>query len=208
MPNAAETVEAPYTAAERLTFLPQPASASHSSRVALYALESGYYTQSFALTRAMFEDWLAAYDCKEHPETADALLDSNKAMPSFSTTYKRLPCGLKRLWGEQGVYEGTYGFLSTFAHPRSRAIEDTLNREGTVRIVPEYNEIRFALAARFFIEANLLMLEFVERLADYLDSAESQEWKNLQLETVKPKGFGLLESLNKRLLSYLKQPES
>ena len=25
MPNAAETVEAPYTAAERLTFLPQPA---------------------------------------------------------------------------------------------------------------------------------------------------------------------------------------
>ena len=26
MPNAAETVEAPYTAAERLTFLPQPAS--------------------------------------------------------------------------------------------------------------------------------------------------------------------------------------
>ena len=52
------------------------------------------------------------------------------------------------------------------------------------------------------------MLEFVERVADYLDSAESQEWKNLQLETVKPKGFGLLESLNKRLLSYLKQPES
>ena len=183
-------------------------SASHSSRVALYALESGYYTQSFALTRAMFEDWLAAYDCKEHPETADALLDSNKAMPRFSTMYNRLPCGLKRLWGEQGVYEGTYGFLSTFAHPRSRAIEDTLNREGTVRIVPEYNEIRFALAARFFIEANLLMLKFVERLADYLDSAESQEWKNLQLETVKPKGFGLLESLNKRLLSYLKQPES
>ena len=28
MPNAAETVEAPYTAAERLTFLPQPASAT------------------------------------------------------------------------------------------------------------------------------------------------------------------------------------
>ena len=183
-------------------------SASHSSRVALYALESGYYTQSFALTRAVFEDWLTAYDCKEHPETADALLDSNKTMPRFSTMYKRLPCGLKRLWGEQGDYEGTYGFLSTFAHPRSRAIEDTLNREGTVRIVPEYHEIRFALAAWFFIKANLLMLEFVERLADFLDSPESQEWKNLQLETVKPNGYGLLESLDKRLLSYLKQPES
>ena len=115
---------------------------------------------------------------------------------------------MKRLWGEQGDYEGTYGFLSTFAHPRSRAIEDTLNREGTVRIVPEYHEIRFALAAWFFIKANLLMLEFVERLADFLDSPESQEWKNLQLKTVKPNGYGLLESLDKRLLSYLKQPES
>ena len=39
------------------------------------------------------------------------------------------------------------------------------------------------------------MLGFVERLADYLDSPESLEWKNLQLGTVKPKGYGLLESL-------------
>ena len=115
---------------------------------------------------------------------------------------------MKRLWGEQGDYEGTYGFLSTFAHPRSRAIEDTLNREGRVRIVPEYNEIRFALGAWFFVKANLLMLEFVERLADYLASPESQEWKDSQLETVKPQAYVLLESLDRRLLSYLKQPES
>ena len=33
MPNAAETVEAPYTAAERLTFLPQPASVTHHKNV-------------------------------------------------------------------------------------------------------------------------------------------------------------------------------
>ena len=183
-------------------------STSHSSRVALYALESGYYTQSFALTRAVFEDCLTAYDCIEHPETAEALLDSSKTMPRFSAMYKRLPCWLKRLWGEQGDYEGTYGFLSTFAHPRFRAIEDTSNREGTVRIVPEYNEIRFALAARFLIQANLLMLVFVERLADYLDYPECKEWKTLQLETVKPKGYGLLESLIERLLSYLTKPES
>ena len=129
-------------------------------------------------------------------------------MPRFSTMYNRLPCSLKRLWGEQGDYEGTYGFLSTFAHPRSRAIEDTLNREGRVRIVPEYNEIRFALGAWFFVKANLLMLEFVERLADYLASPESQQWKDSQLETVKPQAYVLLESLDRRLLSYLKQPES
>ena len=38
MPNAAETVEAPYTAAERLTFLPQPASALWSVQLQLLSL--------------------------------------------------------------------------------------------------------------------------------------------------------------------------
>ena len=183
-------------------------SAFHSSRVALYGLESGYYTQSFALTRAVFEDWLTAFDCKEHSETVEALMDSNKAVPHFSVMYERLPCEFKRLWGKQEDYEGTYGFLSTFAHPRPRAIEDTLNYEGKVRIVPEYNEIRFALAAFFLLKAILLLLEFVERLADYLDSPESHKWKNVQLGTVTPKGHALLESLDRRLLSYLNQPES
>ena len=183
-------------------------SASHSSRVSLHALESGYYTQSFALTRAVFEDWLTAYDCKEHTETVEALLDSNRTMPRFSTMYKRLPCELKRLWGAQGDFEGTYGFLSTFAHPRGRAIEDTMNIEGRVRVVPEYDEIRFALAAFFLTKAILLMMEFVERLADYLDSPGSHDWKNFPLKIVKPKGFVLLESLDQRLLSYLEQPEN
>ena len=35
MPNAAETVEAPYTAAERLTFLPQPAIGIKQARLLL-----------------------------------------------------------------------------------------------------------------------------------------------------------------------------
>lgn len=171
-------------------------SASHSSRVALQALESSYYTQSFALTRAVFEDWITAYDCKDHTETVEALLDSNKTMPRFSVMYKRLPSELKRLWGAQGDYEGTYGFLSTFAHPRGRAIEDTMNIDGRVKVVPQYDEIRFALAAFFLTKAILLMMEFVERLADYLHCPESHEWKSLQLKIVKPKGFALLESLD------------
>ena len=183
-------------------------SAAHSSRVALNELESGYYTQCFTLTRSVFEDWLTAYDCNEHPETVDALLDSRKSMPHFSTMSDRLPCGLKRLWGRQGDYEGTYGFLSTFAHPRFRAIEDTLNQEGRVRIVPEYNEMRFALGAWFLFKANLLMVEFVERLADYLVSPESLEWRNSQLASVKPQAYTIFDSLDKRLLSYLEQRKS
>ena len=43
------------------------------------------------------------------------------------------------------------------------------NREriagGRVRIVPEYNEMKFAMGAWFLFKANLLMVEFVERLA-------------------------------------------
>ena len=183
-------------------------SASHSSRVALYALESGYYTQCFALTRSALENWLTAFDCKEHPETVEALLDENKAMPRFSEMYERLPCNLKSLWREQGSDAGTYDFLSTFAHPRHRAIEDTRNREGRVRTVPDYDDMRFALAARHLVIAILLLMDYLARLADFLDSPESEEWKASQLKTVKPKGFTLLESLNKRMNSYLEEAES
>ena len=92
--------------------------------------------------------------------------------------------------------------MSTFAHPRFRAIEDTFNQGGRIRIVPEYNEMRFALGAWFLLNANLLMLEFVERLADYLVSPESLEWRNTQLESVKPQAYTIFDSLDKRLLSY------
>ena len=183
-------------------------SAFHSSRVALYALESGYYTQCFALTRSVFEDWLTASDYKEHPETVEALFDANKAMPRFSVMCERLSPNLKPLWGEQGSDESIYGFLSTFAHPRHRAIEDTRNREGRVRIVPEYDDMRFALAARHLVIAILLLMDYLARLADFLDSPESKEWNASQLKTVKPKGFGLLESLNRRMNSYLEEAEN
>ncbi len=177
--------------------------ASHSSRTGVYALESGYYARSFALTRAVLEDWLTAFDCKEHPETVDALLDCKGSVPKFSIMAKRLPCNLRRLSEEYGDAEGNYGFLNTFAHPRARAMQDTLNREGRVRVVPEYDEIRFALAAQSFVTAIMLQLEFEERLADHMDSPESREWKYSELATVKTKCYALLKALNDRLLSYL-----
>ena len=81
-------------------------------------------------------------------------------------------------------------------------MQDTLNREGKVRVVPEYDEIRFALAARLFVTAIMLQLGFEERLADHMASPESRECEDLELAIVKPKGYALLEALNSRLLSY------
>ena len=51
--NIRGTLEATEDNKLQRVWLALTTSASHSSRVALYALESGYYTQSFALTRAM-----------------------------------------------------------------------------------------------------------------------------------------------------------
>ena len=180
-------------------------SAFHSSRIALHALETGYYTQSFMLTRAVYEDWLVAFDCEGHTETVEALLDPNLRDPRFEDMYQRLPAQSKSLWGKIEDYEGTYGFLSTFAHPRTRALEDTLNPDGTLRFVPAYNGIRFALAARFLLMGTLLMLTFVEKLADFLDTPESQDWKNNHLGEVKSNAHAALESLEDRLMSYRNQ---
>ena len=59
MPNAAETVEAPYTAAERLTFLPQPARLpSNLSETVLSTLSVG--GPFFTVDRTVFELRLGA----------------------------------------------------------------------------------------------------------------------------------------------------
>ena len=176
-------------------------SAFHSARVALFALQSGYYTQSFMLTRAVYEAWLVASDCEEHTQTIEALFDSKIRMANFTTMADRLPDNLKGVWYGDG--EGRYGFLSTFAHPRHRAAEDTVSHNGMLRIVPRYDEIRFALAAHYILGATLLMLEFVEKLADYLATPESQEWKVEELARVRPKSIELLALIGNRLTSYL-----
>ena len=174
----------------------------HSLRIALYALESGHYAQSFALIRSALEVWLTAFDCKTHPETVEALLRSRNRVPRFATMAHRLPEKLKNLWQQCEGDDGTYGFLSTFAHPRQRALEATVNLNGTVLAVPEYGEIRFALAARFLIQAALLLLEFLERLADYFSTSASEQWGKHDLEVIKPQRMAVLGSLVGRLNSY------
>ena len=179
----------------------------HSLRIAVYALESGYYTQCFILTRAALEHWLTAHDCKSNPKTVEALLELQGRVPRFSTMAERLPENLKALWKDVNDPEGTYGFLSTFAHPRSRALEATSNEAGTVLIVPEYDEMRFALAAKLLLQTVLLLFDYVERLADYLATPASVEWKSRSLEPVKAKCFALFDSLLHRLNSYMPDPE-
>ena len=96
--------------------------------------------------------------------------------------------------------------MSTFAHPRKRALEATVNEKGTVLIVPEYIEMRFALAALELLKVAMLMLEFVERLverlADYLATPASLGWKSQNLKKVRPNGMALLESLVNRCNTY------
>ena len=177
-------------------------SAFHSLRISLQALGSGYYAQSFTLTRAAFEDWLTAVDCKSHTETVQALLNSEIRTPRPETMGRRLPDELKSLWRGVDDPEGYYGFMSTFAHPRKRALEATVNESGTFLIVPEYIEMRFALAALELLKVALLMLEFLERLADYLATPASLGWKSQHLEKVQPNGIALLESLLNRCKTY------
>ena len=198
-----------HTADNRLqqVWLQSTTSGFHSLRVAVDSLGSGYYTQCFMLTRAALEHWLIAHDCICNPATVDALLGLRGSVPRPSTMAQRLPENLKVLWDNVNGGDGTYGFLSTFAHPRPRALQATSNDAGTVLIVPEYNEMRFALAAKLLLQTVLLLSEYVERLADYLATPASVEWKSRILERAKLKCFALLESLQHRLNSYIPDAE-
>ena len=62
--------------------------------------------------------------------------------------------------------------------------------------------MRFALAALELLKVALLMLDFLERLADYLATPASLGWKSQHLEKVRPNGMALLESLLNRCKNY------
>ena len=177
-------------------------SAFHSLRIGYDALESGYYSQCFTLTRVALEDWLAAVDCQSHSETIEALLDSAKPRPSVADMAGRLPERYKNLWRSGQEQEDSYGFLSTFTHTRQRALEAVKDVDGTLLIFPRYIEIRFAMAAYYLVRCALPILDFLERLADYLATPEAQEWKDQDLQEVHSKGFQVFDALLRRLNSY------
>jgi hypothetical protein len=187
---------------KELIWLQLTTRAFHSSRVAFHALERAYYAQCFMLARSVLEDWLTAFDCLSNDKTVEALLYSRGRVPTFSDMAGKLPDDWKVPWRGVGDTEGEYGWLSAFSHPRPRALEATANASGMVLVVPEYNEIRFALAAKDLLQVTLPMLDFLERLADYLATPESLVWKSRNLKEVKPRGLALLGSLLHRLKSY------
>ena len=111
---------------------------------AYHLLEEGYYSQSMILIRAALEDWLICEDCKTKSQTVEALLDREKCVPRFKDMANRLPEPLKAEWNGMGGEDGIYGFLSTFAHPRRRAVVVTVDPESNVlRVGPTYDEDLF-----------------------------------------------------------------
>ena len=174
-----------------------------SLRLAFKALETGNYTQCFTLSRCALEDWLVCNDCLNNEPTVPALLGSGQRVPTFKEMAQRLPDELNSLWKKAGDDEGTYGFLSTFSHPRERALQSAVNSDGTLSVFPKYDEIRFALAARFLLQNGMALLDFLARLADYLATPATKYWRNQNLKIVESKGLAALEAIIERLNGYL-----
>ena len=63
----------------------------NSLRWAFHLLHHCYYTQALILERSVEENWLVCQDCREPPETVQALFDDSKRMPTFRDMANRLP---------------------------------------------------------------------------------------------------------------------
>ena len=139
----------------------------NSLRWAYELLQTGYYSQAFALVRSVEEDWLVCKDCDANPQTIDALLDGVGRVPNFRDMAQRLPEALQDTWAaRRGEPEGIYDVLSTFAHPRARAMRIAFDHENNrVRVGPSYDEGLFLLLADHILTSGISISEFFERLA-------------------------------------------
>ncbi len=141
--------------------------AFNSLRWAFNLLQRGYYSQALTLTRSAYEDWLVCMDCRNNPETVEAILSAESYMPKFKAMSKRLEEPLRRGW------DGDYGFLSTFAHPRHRAITVIVNPEfKNLRVGPDYDETMFMITSYYLGTAGLRLGMFLVLLTDL----KSPEW--------------------------------
>ena len=105
-----------------------------SLRMAVVALEMGYYQQGLALVRISEEDCLTATDAITHPPTLKALLYGEgkigKGDLRYSEIAKRMSVDYRKTWEE------IYGFLSKCgAHPRYESLK------GLSRINPKGESI-------------------------------------------------------------------
>jgi hypothetical protein len=152
--------------------------AFNSMRWAYYLLESGYFSQSMMLTRTAFEDWLVSMDCIEHSETVEAILGEKGRVPKFSTMANRLEKPLKKEWKDIEGDDGVYGLLSTFSHPRYRAIAVLLDPKSKVfRVGPAYDDDLFLVASNYLLLGLIRMMEFLARLVDPIEPNWTQAAK-------------------------------
>lgn len=142
------------------------ARAFNSLRCAYLLLQVGYYTQALTLVRSVMEDWLIALDCESNPPTLKALLKGKGRMPRFEEMARRQGEAIRKLWrGLDHSGEGTYGLLSTFAHPRKRSLGALLDRDkGLIRNGGQYNADMFALTCYYLVTEASGFTEILARL--------------------------------------------
>lgn len=148
--------------------------AFNSLRWGYYLLQSGYYSQSMMLTRSALEDWLVCKDCEGHVDTVEAVLDWEKHVPTFKAMADRLPEKLQLVWKEAFTDDGIYGFLSTFAHPRYRAIHVLFDPDTKLlSLGPSYDEHLFLITCYSLFRPMIWFMEFLYRLVDPV----APDWK-------------------------------
>ena len=128
-------------------------------------VRTGYPAQAFILARSALEDWLACMDSIEHEETVEALLQGGHIVRFTDMVKRSLPVELGAWWGGGADDKVTYGFLSTFSHPRYRSVVMQLDPESlTLRVGPFYDEILFLASWSQVTQAAVRMAEFAARI--------------------------------------------
>ena len=115
-------------------------------------------------------------DCQDHPDTVKAILIKGGRLPKFETMARRLDEPLQKWWGDNSQQiEGTYGLLSTFAHPRYRAIASLIDPERKdLRLGPQYDQSMFLFTYNYLSIALVRMTEFLVRCAVETPAAKSE----------------------------------
>ena len=142
----------------------------NSTRMALSALEYGYYQQAMALTRMVMEDQLVANDITIHTPTLDTLLDG-KGRLNYSTMAKRTSPEAKAAWNEN------YRVLSEYSvHPRNASLDwlNSVTPDGRSRLLPGsfYDKEKFLIALLYLLGE---LVKVMDRMATASLSAEI-EW--------------------------------
>lgn len=140
----------------------------NSLRLSYDLVQMGYYVQALSLIRMVDEDWLVCMDSFIRPETVESLLSDKGSWPKFGDMANRLPEKLKMAWkGVIGESEGSYGFLSTFVHPRNRSLASMINSEDNrLRVGPDYDKGLFLVSSYYLVTAAIRMTEFLGRTSD------------------------------------------